>query len=135
MHNKSVASNLMSTKSKSTADAEDKQGKVRSDSIRNGKVTKNKSERIRVKEPSINLPKVGIHIKEIHSNFPHVVTNCTATPISDKSNARKACKPRIRSRKSKTVSSTVNQINSQTSLNTPKRKPKSKNSSLGHLGM
>lgn len=125
----------MSTKSKSVADAEDKHAKVRSESSRNGKVTKNKSERTRLKEPSIDLPKVGIRIKEIHSNFPHVVVNCTGTSISDKSNARKASKPRSRTRKSKTVSGIVNQINSQASLNTNKKRPKSKNSNLGHLGM
>lgn len=135
MHNKIVTSNLMSTKSKSTADAEDKHGKVRSDSTRNGKVTKNKSERTRLKEASTDLPKVGICIKEIHSNFPHVVVNCSSTSINDKSNTKKLCKPRSRSRKNKTVSSNVNQTNSQASLNTSKRKPKSKSLSLGHLGM
>lgn len=135
MHNKIVTSNLMSTKSKSTADAEDKHGKVRSDSTRNGKVTKNKSERTRLKEASTDLPKVGIRIKEIHSNFSHVVVNCSSTSINDKSNTKKPCKPRNRSRKNKSVSSNVNQTTSQASLNTSKRKPKSKTSSLGHLGM
>lgn len=139
MHNKSVASSFMSSKSKSGADAEaDKHGKVKSDAIRHGKVTKSKSERARSKEPSsIDLPKVGIRIKEIHSNFPQVVVNCPETPLNDKSSARKPCKPRSRSRKNKSDSSNVNQLNSQTSLNHPKKKQKNtrENSSQGNLGM
>lgn len=131
MHPKSAASST-SSKSKNTHN-EDKHGrKVRNEPFKQSKVRKHKTETKRIKETH-ELPKVGIRIKEIHSNFPQVIpTGLDEPSFDEKSVVRRLSTPRKRQNKKK---SSLSQTGGQAKAGTSKasKKGTSKRPNLGML--